>query len=62
MIGVAQAGIGPQGAQERVLQDVLGLLVARQAAGVHEQLVAVGLYERPERWQHVGETREPPGM
>ena len=57
MVGVAQAGIGPQGAQQRVLQDVLGVLVARQPAGVHEQLVAVGLDQRPERWQHVHLTR-----
>ena len=52
VVGVAQARIGPQGAQQRVLQDVLRVLVARQPAGVDEQLVAVGLYERPERWQH----------
>ena len=48
---MAQPRIGPQRAQQRVLQDVLGVLVARQAARVDEQLVAVGLDERPERWQ-----------
>ena len=53
VLGVAQARIGPQGAQQRVLQDVLRVLVTRQPAGVHEQLVAVGFYECPERWQHV---------
>ncbi len=50
---MAQLRIGPQGAQQRVLEDVLGLLVTRQPARVDEQLVAVGLDERPERWQHV---------
>ena len=51
MLGVAQPRIGPQGAQQRVLQDVLGR-VAGQPARVREQLVAVGLDEGPERWQH----------
>ena len=59
VVGVTQLRIGPQRAQQRVLQDVLGL-VARQPARVDQQLVAVGLYERPERWQHVLGTRAPP--
>ena len=48
---MAQARIGAQRAQQRVLQDVLGVVVAGEPAGVREQLVAVGLDERPERGQ-----------
>ena len=46
---MAQARIGAQRAQQRVLQHVLAVAVARDAAGVDEQLVAVRLDERPER-------------
>ena len=52
-----QPRIGPQGAQQRVLQDVLAVLVAGQAPGVDEQLVPVGLDQRPERRQHVSMER-----
>ena len=48
VLGVAQPRIGPQGAQQRVLQHVLGLVVAGHAAGMREQLVAVALDEHPE--------------
>ena len=41
VVGVAQPGIRPQGAQQRVLEDVLGVLRAGHAAGVGQQLVAV---------------------
>ena len=51
---MAQPRIGPQRAQQRVLQDVLGVLVAGQPARVDEQLVAVGLDEGPERGQGDG--------
>ena len=57
VVGVAQLRIGPQRAQQRVLQDILRGAVARHPARVDEQLVAVGLYERPERWQHAHRTR-----
>ena len=49
---MAQPRIGAQRAQERVLQHVLGVLVAGHPARVREQLVAVRLDERPERGQH----------
>ena len=45
---MAQARIGPQRAQQRVLQHVLAVGVAGQAPGVHQQLVAMRLDERPE--------------
>jgi hypothetical protein len=45
VIAVSQARIGPQRAQQRVLQDVLGVVGAGHAAGVGKQLVAVGLDE-----------------
>ena len=51
---MAQARVGAQRAQQRVLQHVLGVRVAGDAAGVDEQLVAVGLDERPERGQGDG--------
>ena len=54
VVGVAQAGIGAQRAQQRVLQHVLAVGVAGHAAGVDEQLVAVGLHERPERGEGDG--------
>ena len=49
-----QPRIRPQRAQQRVLQHVLGVLVAGQLARVHEQLVAVSLDEAPERGQRNG--------
>jgi hypothetical protein len=52
--GVLQARVRAQRTQERLLEDVLGVLLARQLAGVDEQLVAVGLHERPERGQRHG--------
>jgi hypothetical protein len=61
MLGVAQPGVGPQRAQQRLLQDVLGLTVPGEPPRVGEQLVAVELHERPERGQgdsgHGGATR-----
>ena len=51
VVGVAQAGVRAQGTQQRLLQHVLGVVVAGEPAGVREQLVAVGLDERPERGQ-----------
>ena len=49
---MAQPRIRAQGAQQRVLEHVLGLRVARELARVHEQLVAVALDEGPEGWEH----------
>ena len=46
---MAQPRIGAQRAQERVLEDVLGVLGAGHSARVREQLVAVRLDEAPER-------------
>ena len=46
-----QPRVRAQGAQQRVLQHVLGVLVTGHAAGVDEQLVAVGLDEGPEGWE-----------
>ena len=46
---MAQPGISPERAQEGVLQHVLGVVGPGDAAGVREQLVAVGLDQAPER-------------
>jgi hypothetical protein len=51
VVGVAQPRIGAQGPQQRVLEDVLGVVGAREPARVGQQLVAVGLDEAPERRQ-----------
>jgi hypothetical protein len=51
VLGVTQAGIGAQRAQERIVHHVLGLTVAGQPACVREQLVAVVLDQRPEGGQ-----------
>ena len=62
VVGVPQLRVRPQRAQQRVLQDVLAVIVARELAGVDEQLVAVGLDERPERGKrHAHLTRAAPG-
>ena len=54
---MAQPRVRAQRAQQRVLHDVLGLLVAGEPARVREQLVAVALDEDPERRQrHVSRT------
>jgi hypothetical protein len=61
VVGVTQPRIGAQRAEQRVLQDVLGVLVAGKPSRVDEQLVAVALDEAPERWEcdrgHVRRTR-----
>ena len=54
VLGVLQARVRAQRAQQRVLHDVLGVRVVGEAAGVHEQLGAVGLDQGPERWQGGG--------
>jgi hypothetical protein len=51
--GVTEPRIRTQRAHERVLHDVLRVLVAGDAAGMHEQLVAVCLDEGPEGGQHI---------
>ena len=48
---MAQARIGAQRPQERVLDDVLGVLVAGEPPGMGQQLVAVPLDEAPEGGQ-----------
>ena len=51
---MAQARIGAQGPQQRVLQHVLGGLLVGHPARVGEQLVAVALDQRPERGRSGG--------
>ena len=51
VVGVAQPRIGAQRAQQGVLEDVLAVGVAGEPPRVDQQLVAVGLDERPERGQ-----------
>ena len=51
---MAQPRIRAQCAQQRVLHDVLGVLVAGEPPRVREQLVAVGLDEAPERGKYDG--------
>ena len=54
VLGVLEPRVGAQRAQQRVLHDVLGVRVAGEAAGVDEQLGAVGLDQGPERGQGGG--------
>ena len=55
---MAQARVGAQRPQQRVLEDVLRALVVGHPPRVGEQLVAVALDERPERGE--GEQRSLP--
>jgi hypothetical protein len=48
VVGVGQLRVRAEGTQQRVLHDVLGVLIPGHAPGVGEQLVAVGLDEGPE--------------
>ena len=49
-----QPGVRAERAQQRVLEDVLGVGVAGEPARVDQQLVAMGLHERPERGEEHG--------
>ena len=63
VVGVAEPRIGAQRAQERVLEHVLGVLVAGHPPGMGEQLVAVALDEDPERGEdHIPGTGHAGGM
>ena len=59
MLAVAQPRIGPERAQQRVVEHVLGVL-ARQPPGVREQLGAVGVEQGGEGRQGCGHREHPP--
>jgi hypothetical protein len=48
VIGMAEAGIRPQRAQERVLEHVFGAVGTRHPASMGEQFVTVRFDEGPE--------------